>query len=206
MVAMAKPQKREKGRGQQGRDHRHARRRGAEGERDEHDGARDGGVVSGALQYVKERARAAGEQIRRSAGEATGAVLDTLLDEAEQIYEQQRKQAVSRVSGLSKVAARSAHALHAVKADAAARYVEEAAKHVERSSRYLRDRELTEVLEDAGDIVRRHQMAAAATMFVLGFAATRFLKASASGAEDGGDQEVQRTQPTSSGRRRRQRE
>jgi hypothetical protein len=106
--------------------------------------------------------------------------LDTVLDEAERVYEQQRKHAVSRVSSISKVAARSAHALHAVKADAVAEYVEEAARQVERSTQYMRDRSLSEILEDAGDVIRRNPAAAMGGMFVVGFAAARFLKSSAS--------------------------
>ena len=197
MVAMAetrRPRSSQGGDQKQRRSRQEPRRGGRDDEQD------DGGVVSTALRYVKDGARAASEQLQRTLGDTTGAVLDTVLDEAERVYHRQRKQAVSRVSSLSKIAARSAHALHAVKADAVADYVEQAARQVEQSTRYLRDRELTEVLEDAGEVVRRHRAATAATMFVLGFAATRFLMASASRGqgddESGGDdQDEQRPKP-----------
>src|SRR4051812_43198239 len=70
------------------------------------DGER-GGILSGALRHVKEGARAASEQLQRTLGDTTSAALDTVLDEAERLYAQQRKSAVSRVSGMSKIAART---------------------------------------------------------------------------------------------------
>ena len=180
MVAMRETTNRKRDRDDQDRDRPRRPRE------DQDDGQQDTGMVSGALKYVKDGARAAGEQIQRTLGDTTEAVLDTVLDEAERIYEQQRKNAISRVSGLSKIAARSAHALHAVKAEGVAEYVEEAAKQVERSTEYLQDRELTEILEDAGEVIRRNRGAAMAAMFVVGFAATRFLKASATRAGGNG--------------------
>ena len=171
--------------GRHDRDQDRPRRPRRDGDDEQQDGG-GGGVMSGALRYVRDGARAAGEQIQRTLGETTGAVLDTVLDEAERLYQQQRKNALSRVSGLSTIAARSAHALHAVKAEGVAGYVEEAARQVERSTEYLHDRELTEILEDAGHVIRRNRGAAMAAMVIVGFAATRFLKASGSRAAGAG--------------------
>jgi len=176
MVAMRPPKSKH---GKRRRDH-HERRDRIEASRD---GC--GGILSGALRYVKDGAQAATQQLQRTLGDTGGAMLDTVLDEAERLYEQQRKNAVSRVSSLSKVAARSAHALHAVKADGVASYVEQAARQVERSTHYLRNRDLTDILEDAGAVIRRNPGAAMGGMFVIGFAVTRFLNASASRGQGG---------------------
>jgi hypothetical protein len=168
------------------------------------EGGRDDGG-SPILRMVKDGAQAAGEQIRKTLGEATGAVLDTVLDEAERLYKQQRKNAVARVSSVSKIAARAAHALHAVKADGVADYVEEAAKHVERSTDYLRDRSLTEILEDTGDVIRRNRGAAIGGMFVVGFVAARFLKASGSREDESLERDGGRSTQKRPAKRSRQR-
>ena len=201
MVAM-QPQKRKRGRDERDRADREQRddetRNGRSG---------GGGILSGALQYVRNGAHAAAEQVQRTIGDTGGAVLDSVLDEAERLYEEQRKNAVSRVSGFSKIAARSAHALHAVKADGVAEYVEQAAKQVERSTDYLRDRDLSEILEDTGDVIRRNPGAAMGGMFIVGFAITRFLKASAT-RDQGNDDEAgnEEEQPTRATQKRRQRQ
>jgi len=200
MVAM-RPQKRKRGRDDRSQDDRGQRddetRNGRSG---------GGGILSGAVQYVRNGAHAAAEQVQRTIGDAGGEVLDTVLDEAERLYEQQRKNAVSRVSGFSKIAARSAHALHAVKADGVAEYVEQAAKQVERSTDYLRDRGLSEILEDTGDVIRRNPGAAMGGMFIVGFAITRFLKASATRDQGNDETGEEEQQPQRAMQKRRQRQ
>ena len=152
--------------------------------------------ASGALHSVLEGAQSVTQQIKDTTGEVTGAVLDTILDEAERLYKKQKKPAMSRISSLSKMADRTAHALHAVKADGVADYVEQAAEQVGSMTEYLEDRTLGEILEDAGEIVQKNRAVAMGGMFVLGFAVARFLKASASrGDEDGdGGEELPREQ------------
>jgi hypothetical protein len=140
--------------------------------------------ASGALHSVMEGAQSVTQQLKETTGEVTGAVLDTLLDEAERIYRKQKKPAISRISGLSKMADRTAHALHAVKADGVADYVEQAAEQVGSMTEYLQDRSLEEILEDAGEIVQKNRAMAMGGMFLLAFAAARFLKASASRDEE----------------------
>lgn len=152
--------------------------------------------VSGALHSVMQGAQSVAQQIVHTTGEVTGAVVDTVLDEAERIYRRQKKPAISRISSLSKMADRTAHALHAVKADGVADYVEQAAEQVDGISEYLEDRTLGEILEDAGEAVQRNRAVAMGGMFVAGFAVARFLKASASRGEDdagggGGDRAEQ---------------
>ena len=143
--------------------------------------------ASGALHSVIEGAQSVTQQIRETTGEVTGAVLDTILDEAERIYRKQKKPAMSRIASLSKMADRTAHALHAVKAEGVADYVEQAADQVGTLTEYLDDRSLSEILEDAGDIVQRNRAVAMGGMFVVGFAVARFLKASASREEAGAE-------------------
>jgi len=200
MVAM-RPQKRKRG-----RDERYQGDRGQRDDQTRNGRSGGGGILSGAMQYVRNGAHAAAEQVQRTIGDTGGVVLDTVLDEAERLYEEQRKNAVSRVSGFSKIAARSAHALHAVKADGVAEYVEQAAEQVERSTDYLRDRELSEILEDAGDVIRRNPGAAMGGMFIVGFAITRFLKASATRDQGNDETGEEEQQPQRAMQKRRQRQ
>jgi hypothetical protein len=145
-----------------------------------------------ALQSVMESAQSVSQQIKETTGEVTGAVFDTLLDEADRLYRKQKKPAISRISNFSKIADRTAHALHAVKADGVAEYVQQAAEQVDGITEYLDDRSLDEILEDVGEIVQKNRALAMGGMFVVGFAVARFLKATASreNRNGGGDDDT----------------
>src|SRR5204862_1571668 len=134
--------------------------------------------ASGVAEKLKDGARAARESIKKTAGEVTNAVIDTVLEEAEDLYEKQKDRAVSRVSSIGKIAKQTAHALHAVKADKFADYVDEASRRVDEAGDYLEERTLTEMLQDAGEVVRRNRGITMGTLFVAGFAVARFLKSS----------------------------
>jgi hypothetical protein len=187
-----------RGRGEEGRNGSH-KRHPDRGERRGGDEQRSGGAImtrvregaSGALQSVMGGAQSVTQQIKNTTGEVTGAVMDTLLDEADRLYRKQKKPAISRISSLSKMADRAAHALHAVKADGVADYVEQAAEQVDNITEYLEDRRLDEILDDAGELVQKNRAIAMGGMFIVGFAVARFLKASQSREddEDQGDEE-----------------
>ena len=189
-------------RGNKGRGDRNGSHKGNpdRSERGDRGGANGGGEIvtrvregaSGAFHSVLEGAQNVTQQIKETTGEVTGAVLDTILDEAERIYKKQKKPAISRISSLSKMADRTAHALHAVKADGVAQYVEQAAEQAGSVTDYLDDHSLEEILEDAGELVRRNRAVAMGGMFVVGFAVARFLKASASREEHEHEQETRR--------------
>jgi len=132
--------------------------------------------VAGATRYVKKQARSIGE----ATSEASQQLLQTVQEEAERAYARQKGRAAARVKGIAKIGKQAAHALHAVKADRAAEYVEQASNRVGQATGYLEDHTLTEIIEDAGEVVRRNQTLAVGGLFVAGFVVTRFLKASAS--------------------------
>jgi hypothetical protein len=132
--------------------------------------------VVGATRYVKEQARS----IREATSEASQQLLQTVQEEAERAYARQKGRAAARVKGIAKIGKQAAHALHAVKADRAAEYVEQASSRVGQATGYLEDHTLTEIIEDAGEVVRRNQTLAVGGLFIAGFVVTRFLKASAS--------------------------
>ena len=97
------------------------------------------------------------------------------------------------------------HALRAVKAEGLADYVDSAAGAVEQLNQYLEERNLAQVIEDAGEVARRHPGMVIGGMFLTGLALGRFLKASESrqgeeSDDDGGEEEEE--SPRASSRRR----
>ena len=147
--------------------------------------------ASGMTRKLREGARAATDQVKQTAAEVTRVITDTLQDEASRLFYDQRGRAAQRVARLGKVARQAAHALHAVKMGGVADYADAAAQRVEDLSDYINEKDLTELLRDAQDAARAHPAVAMGGLFLAGFAAARFLKASASRDEgDDGDDEA----------------
>ena len=166
------------------------------------------------VETVATGAREKAERMKQKAAEITEAVTGTIREEAERLFDEQKGKAASKVGRYGKLIHQAAHALHAVKADGFADMVEGAADRVEHMNEYLEERTLAQVLEDVGEVARRHPGMMLGGLFLAGFAGARFLKASASredadgsggGSEDdGGDDAEQRprSRAGSSGSRR----
>ena len=149
-------------------------------------------VASGArnaLSYVKEHAQVATQEATRGASEVAHALFETAQDEAERFYDRHKSGAASKVGRLGKAAKQTAHALHAVRADTAADYLEAASERVAEARDYLQEQSLAGILEDAGQVVRQNRAIAAGGLFLVGFAAARFLKASSSREVGGGERD-----------------
>jgi hypothetical protein len=141
---------------------------------------------------VRGGATEAAGQVKEKATQMTKAISKTVKEEAERLFDEQKGKAASKVSRYGKVIHQAAHALKAVKADGLAEYVDGAAEKVEGVTDYLEERNLAQVLQDAGEVARRHPGMTIGGMFVAGFALARFLKASESredGGEDSGDED-----------------
>ena len=137
---------------------------------------------------VRDGAGGAVEQVKHKAADVTRAITSTLREEAERLFDEQKGKAASKVGRYGKTIHQVAHALRAVKADPVAELVDSAGGHVEGLTDYLEERNLTQVLEDAGEVARRHPGMMIGGMFLTGLALARFLKASGS-RPDGGDDE-----------------
>ena len=170
------------------------------------------------LQQLKERAADVTDAIREGAGEAAGqvkekaadmtrAIVETIKEEAERLFDEQKGKAASKVTRYSKAIQQAGHALRAVKAEGMAEFVDEAAEKVEGITDYLEERNLAQVLQDAGEVARRHPGMVLGGMFITGFALARFLKASDSREEgepddeSGGDDERESSRGNRSGSR-----
>lgn len=128
---------------------------------------------------VRESAGSAAGRVKKKAAEMTRAVTGTIKEEAERLFDEQKGKAASKVTRYGKVVHQAAHALRAVKAEGLAEYVDSAGEKIEGLTEYLEERNLTQVLQDAGEVARRHPGMMIGGMFLTGLALARFLKASA---------------------------
>ena len=138
------------------------------------------------VENVTSGARETAEQVKHKAAEMTEAITSTLKEEAERLFDEQKGKAASKVGRYGKLIHQSAHALRAVKADGVADMVDGAAERVEHINDYLEERTLAQVLDDVGEVARRHPGMMLGGLFIAGLAGARFLKASASRDDAGG--------------------
>src|SRR4051794_29441051 len=83
------------------------------------------GGATEALHSVRQGVRSAAKQVRQTASEVTGALRTTLHEEADELYQRHKGTATSQVKRFGKIAEQTAHALHAVKADNVAEYLDQ---------------------------------------------------------------------------------
>ena len=123
-----------------------------------------------AQQKAQEVASQAQDKAREAAGQARGRVRDQVDERSTQIGEQ----VASNAGDVRSIA----DELRKQGKDAPARYAEQAADRAERLGRYLEDSDGDRILRDVEDFGRRNPWAVVAGGLLLGFAASRVLKAS----------------------------
>jgi hypothetical protein len=136
---------------------------------------------------VRNNAGNAARQAKEKASEMTRAITGTIKEAADRLFDEQMGKAAAKVTRYGKVIHQAADALHAVKADGLAEYVDSAGGAVEGITDYLEERNLAQVLEDVGEVARNHPGMMIGGMFLTGLALARFLKAS--GSREGEGQE-----------------
>ena len=119
---------------------------------------------------AREVAGQAQDKAREAAGQARG--------RASQEVDRRSTQAGEQVSSSASDARSVADELRKQGKDAPARYVEQAADRAERLGGYLQDSDGDRILRDVEDFARRNPWAVAAAGLLVGFAASRMLKAS----------------------------
>jgi len=130
----------------------------------------DQGSVGEAQDKAKEVASQAQDRAREVAGEARGRLRGQVDERSTQLGE--------RVGSGAGDARSVAEELRKQGKDAPARYVDQAADRAERLGGYLKESDGDTILRDVEDFARRKPWAVAAGGLVLGFAASRMLKAS----------------------------
>jgi hypothetical protein len=123
---------------------------------------------------TQEKAREVAGQAQARAREAAGQVRGRVRQEVDR----RSTEAGERVSSNASDARSVADELRRQGKDAPARYVEQAADRAERLGGYLQENDGDRILRDVEDFARRNPWAVAAGGLVVGFAASRMLKAS----------------------------
>jgi hypothetical protein len=121
---------------------------------------------------VREKAQVAQDKAKGAAKQARSRLRDQV--------DQRSTQAGERLSGTTSDVRSVAEELRRQGKDTPARMVEQAAGQADRLSDYLKAASGERILRDVEDIARGKPWAVAASGLVLGFAASRFLKASSS--------------------------
>jgi ElaB/YqjD/DUF883 family membrane-anchored ribosome-binding protein len=151
---------------------------GTGGDQSESSGATDqarekaGEVAGQAQEKAQELAGQAGEQAKQAAGQAKS----QLRDQVDQRSTQAGEQVTTQASDIRSVA----DTLREQGKDKPAQMVEQAADRVESLGSYLTEANADRILHDVEDFARRQPWAVIAGGIALGFAASRFLKASSS--------------------------
>jgi hypothetical protein len=155
----------------------------------------DGGSTNEqAKDQVKEKGQVAQDKARGAVGQARGRISDQV--------DQRSTQAGERIAGTASDVRSIADELRNQGKDAPANLAEQVASQADRVGDYLKGASGDRILRDVEDFARRQPMLVTAAGLALGFAASRFLKASSSrryesGYQSYGDGGYDRTYATS---------
>jgi ElaB/YqjD/DUF883 family membrane-anchored ribosome-binding protein len=129
---------------------------------------------SGAADQAREKAGEVAGQAQERAQEAAGQAKDRLREQVDQRSTQAGEQVTAQAGDIRTVAEQ----LREQGKDKPAQMAEQAADRVESVGNYLRDSDADRILGDVEDFARQRPWAVVAGGIALGFAASRFLKAS----------------------------
>ena len=131
----------------------------------------DGGGTSDQVKdQVRETAQVAQDKARGAVGQARGRISDQV--------DQRSTEAGERIAGTASDVRSIADELRSQGKDAPAKLAEQVAGQADRVGDYLKGASGDRILRDVEDFARRQPMLVAAAGLALGFAASRFLKAS----------------------------
>jgi hypothetical protein len=134
--------------------------------------ADDGGTTDQVKDQVREKTQVAQDKARGALGQARGRLGDQV--------DQRSTQAGERIAGTASDVRSIAEELRSQGKDAPANLAEQVANQADRVGDYLKGASGDRILRDVEDFARRQPMLIAAAGLALGFAASRFLKASSS--------------------------
>ena len=143
-------------------------------------GTDEGGTTDQVKDQVREKAQVAQDKARGAVGQARGRLGDQV--------DQRSTQAGERIAGTASDVRSIAEELRNQGKDAPATLAEQVAGQADRVGDYLKGASGDRILRDAEDLARRQPTLVAAAGLALGFAASRFLKASSSRRYESGHQ------------------
>ena len=132
----------------------------------------EGSTTDQVKDQVKEKAQVAQDKARGAMGQARGRISDQV--------DQRSTEAGERIAGTASDVRSIADELRSQGKDAPANLAEQVAGQADRVGDYLKGASGDRILRDVEDFARRQPMLVAAAGLALGFAASRFLKASSS--------------------------
>lgn len=137
-----------------------------------------GHQTSDLFTQIGKATRETAKDLKQEVVEVTRTAVDTVKEEAQRVLDDQREAVGSKVGKAARLTRQFGHALRAVRLDDAARMTDSAAKRVEKLGDYVKEADVSQVLEDAEGLAREHQALFAGGLFLIGLALARFLKAS----------------------------
>jgi hypothetical protein len=124
---------------------------------------------------VKETVREAKDKIKTKTKE----VASQARDRGEAFVQQRKDRAADRIAGVSNSIRQTAERFEEEDDLNIARYTRLVADKLERAATYVREHDVTQLRHDGEEIIRQHPAVFFGGLFVAGFAAARFLKATA---------------------------
>ena len=158
-------------------------------------GTGETGTTDQVKDQMRDKAQVAQDKARGALGQARGRLSDQV--------DQRSTQAGERIAGTASDVRSIAEELRNQGKDAPANLAEQVASQADRVGDYLKGASGDRILRDVEDFARRQPMLVAAAGLALGFAASRFLKASSSrryqsGYQTSGNGDYRRTYATGS--------
>jgi ElaB/YqjD/DUF883 family membrane-anchored ribosome-binding protein len=129
-------------------------------------------AASSASETVSEAASAASEQAAN--------VAEQVREKAETQLNSQKERATASLGNMASAVRQTSQKLREEHFDGVAQYVERAADQLERFSNHLRERDLTQLADEARQFARQQPALFIGTTFAAGLVAARFIKASSS--------------------------
>lgn len=137
-----------------------------------------GGTSTG--EQAKEKARETSEQVQAKVKEGAGEVRGQAGQRVREQVDTRSTQAGEQVGSMAEAMRRTSEQLRSEGKEAPAKLSEQAAERAERLGGYLRESDADRILHDVEGFARRRPWVVGAGGLVLGFVASRFLKASSS--------------------------
>ena len=132
-----------------------------------------------ATEQAQQKVQEAGRQAQQQAQQAAGQARDRVRGQVDQRSTQVGEQITGQASDIRTVADQ----LREQGKDKPAQLAEKAAQHTERIGSYLKESDADRILGDAESFARQRPWAVVAGGIALGFAASRFVKASSAGRQ-----------------------
>ena len=135
----------------------------------------DPSPIAEAKEGLKNTVRETKDKIAAKTKEVAAQAKET----GEQYVQQGKERAADRLGGVSQTIRQTADRFEQAQDPNIAHYTRVVAEKLEGAANYLRQHDLQQLKHDGEDLVRQHPAVFFGGMFIAGFAAARFLKASA---------------------------